>query len=253
MDSGSSKGSDRGASTAVKVVVIFGALLLAGAVAWIVGLHRDLATLKTESSRAIEAHLNTIQLQSQQVAALDALAVRVESFNREFGALSGNIKVGEGLDNNIEQVAKRDIPERAKQALAELEKNIAEIQQMAAKVREYERYLGTPVLVKRGDSHSAIARDYLVKEMGLPAKEADAVLKRTALAWELEPGNQVFSLYKDGLFLSTVTQGSAKRSPLMAQFSSRQAAADKIRALEERVRQLEAKQSAPVAAEPAVP
>jgi hypothetical protein len=53
---------------------------------------------------------------------------------------------------------------------------------MAATVKEYESYLGTPATVKRGDSHSELARAYLLESTTLTPKEADEIVKRTALA-----------------------------------------------------------------------
>lgn len=235
-------------SNVQKIVIIVLGVALLGALIWAVTGQYRLAQLHDESTKAIEAHLRTIKLQSQQVAALDSLAQRVEKFNRDFGAAVGRVQIGESLENNLKSLERRDIPAEAKKALDEFERNIADIQAMMAKVQEYERYLGSPIIVKRGDSHAQIAKAYLMNEAGLPAKDAEEAMKQTALAWELEPGNKVFNLYKDGLLLSTVTQGTAKRAPLMAQFAQRQAAAEKIRVLEEKTRALEAKCGAAAAA-----
>ena len=225
-------------------MVIVGAVglgLLVACLVYIVVLHRRLSDLQAESTREIAAHLQTIYLQTQQVDALDKLAVRIDRFNREFGASVGKLQMTDSLEADIKGLEKKHLPDDAKKTLEEFEQSATAIQEMAAKMRELEHYLGAPVVVRHGDSHSEIARRYLVEEAKLPPAEADQVLRRTALAWELEPGNQVFNLYHQGILLSTVTQGSAKRAPLMVQWAQRQAVNARIQELEEKVRALEAK------------
>jgi chromosome segregation ATPase len=116
---------------------------------------------------------------------------------------------------------------------------------MTAQLKEYQAYLGAPTQVKRGDSHSQLALDYLTKQAGLAQPQAEAVLRQTALAWDLEPGNQVYSLYRDGLLLTTVTQGTAARPPLLAQSAQRRALQAKAQGLEAQLRECEAKEKAP--------
>jgi hypothetical protein len=229
-------------------LAILGVLLIGAAVIYIAVLQKRLSALEAESTKTIQAHLKTLLLQTQQVEALDRLADRVDKFNRELGASVGRVRINENLETNIEALEqKTHLPEDAKKTLDELEQSAAAVKEMAAKMKEYERYLGAPTVVKGGDSHSQIARRYLLEEAKLSQQEADGVLKRTALAWELEPGNQVFNLYHEGLLLSTVTQGTARRAPLLVQWAQRQAAAAKVQELEEKVRLLETKVADPAA------
>lgn len=228
------------ATSKARTAAIAGGLLLIAAIAYIFVLHSQLSTLKSESSKTLEAHLKTIYLQTQQVDALDRLAVRIDRFNREFGASVGRISINGDIESSIQSLEqKAHVPEEAKKTLEEFEKSAAAIQEMSAKVKEYERFLGAPATVKRGDTHSQIVRAYLIDEAKLTPKEADEVLRKTALAWELEPGNQVFNLYHDGILLSTVTQGSAKRPPLMVQWTARHAILAHVQELEEKIRRLE--------------
>lgn len=225
-----------------KVILAVGAVLLVAALLYVAILHKQLSDLRTASSKVIEAHVQTIYLQAQQVQALDRLATRVDRFNRDFSASLGRLQVNDNLETNIKALEEKGhLPEDAQKSLDEFEKSIADIQAMTEKMKEFERYLGAPATVKRGDSHSQIARNYLVSEAKLTPQEADDVLKRTALAWELEPGNQVFNLYHDGILLSTVAQGTARRAPLMVQWSQRQAVTARIHELEDKLRTLEEK------------
>ncbi|HEY3446013.1 MAG TPA: hypothetical protein VGK67_06580 [Myxococcales bacterium] len=224
------------------------AALFLAALVWALMLRSQLG----EANQALEAHLKTIVLQTQQVEALDRLAVRIDRFNREFGASLGKLQMGSNLEADLKAMGdKPHVPEEAKKTLEEFEQSVAAIDSMAAKVKEYERYLGTPMAVQKGDTHSQLAKRYLLEEAKLSAAEADQVLRRTALAWELEPGNAVYNLFHEGLLLSTVTQGTAKRPPLMVQVAQRQAVQGRIQELEEKVRQLEARLASGGAAAPA--
>ena len=100
------------------------------------------------------------------------------------------------------------------------------------RMEELENAVGNPHVVGRGETHSEIVMNYLTTTAGLARDEADRVMKRTALIWELEPGNRVYNLYWKGVFLTTVTQGDAKRSPLVVQQHVRKATTDRIMALE---------------------
>lgn len=232
----------------LSVAVLSVALLAAGV--YIATLRGRLAEAQSEAGQAIEAHLKALALQSEQVEALDALARRVERFNREFGSSVGRLQVDENLEANLRALAQgAPAPEEARRALEEFEASAAEIAQMAATMKEFERYLGAPVTVKRGESHAQLARAYLLEQAALTPAEADAVLRRTALAWDLEPGNLVFNLYRDGVLLSTVTQGTARRSPLLAQWAKRRAGAARLQELEDKVRQLEQRLAGAASAE----
>ena len=181
-------------SRTTAIVGVVGILLLAAAAIYIGALHRSSPTLR-ESSRAIEAHVKTIYLQTQQVEALDRLAVRVDRFNHDFGASLGRLQVSDEPRGRHQgaQGEGPHLPDEAKKTLDEFEQSVAAIDEMSAKVKEYERYLGAPATVKRGDTHSQIvARATSSRRRSSRAQEADEVLKRTALAWELagQPGLQ---------------------------------------------------------------
>ncbi len=75
------------------------------------------------------------------------------------------------------------------------------------------RELPTPDIVSRGDSHLALAADYLVKNHGLSQKEAERLAQRSLLTNNIAPGMEVWHFYADGVYGTTVTQGTARVSP----------------------------------------
>jgi len=245
--------SGQAAPQARKLVIASG-VTFAAVLIWAIVVQVKYSDLRSDSARTIEAHVKTILLQNQQVEALDSLATRVDTFNRDFGATVGLLQVNESLAGNIEQMMqKTHLPDDAKKTLTEFERSIGAIREMGLKVKEYEHYLGSPAAVRSGDSHIVLARRYLVDEAKLSPQEAEAVLQRTALAWEIEPGNKVFNLYHDGLLLSTVTQGTAKSTPLFVQWSRRRVMTARLLELEGKVRALEAKLNPTAAAAPVPP
>ena len=73
--------------------------------------------------------------------------------------------------------------------------------------------LPTPTIAKRGDSHMKLAVEYLSKTHGVTEAEAKKLATRTLLTDQLAPGMEVWHFYADGVYASTVTQGTAKVSP----------------------------------------
>jgi Type II secretion system (T2SS), protein E, N-terminal domain len=197
-----------------------------------------------DATEAVDAHLKTIALQAQQVSALDKLAARVDQFNQEFGQSVGKVKL-EDIELGATRIDAKDLPPQVKRALDELEESATEIKSITAQLKEYQRYLGEPATVKRGDTHAQLALAYLTGQAGLAPKEAEQVLRHTALAWELEPGNQVFNLFHGGILLSTVTQGTAARSPLEAQWLKRRALQVREQQVEKKLKECEAGKSPP--------
>jgi hypothetical protein len=75
------------------------------------------------------------------------------------------------------------------------------------------RELPTPVIVRRGDTHLGLAADYLVKNHGLSQAEAERLAHRSLLTNNLAPGHEVWHFYAEGVYGTTVTQGTARVSP----------------------------------------
>ena len=88
-----------------------------------------------------------------------------------------------------------------------------QIEKLESEIAEVKSELPTPDIVARGDSHMGLATDYLVKTHGLPEDEAKALARRSLLTNNLAPGMEVWHFYADGVYGTTVTQGTARVSP----------------------------------------
>lgn len=99
----------------------------------------------------------------------------------------------------------------------ELKKINFMLDDLAALRKEMDRIessLSNPIKVQRGETHRSICQKYLKEEVKLDDKEIKSILNRTALFNSIIPKFFVYNLYKDGVFLTTVTQGEAKLSPM---------------------------------------
>lgn len=89
-----------------------------------------------------------------------------------------------------------------------------DIEALRSEMARIESSLSNPVKVRKGDTHKTICQRYLKDEMKLDDKEIKSILSRTALFGSIIPKFYVYNLYKDGVFLTTVTQGEAALSPM---------------------------------------
>jgi len=201
------------------------------------------------SERKVVDLLQLNALQTQRIDEYNRLADQVRNFNAQFGAKFGRISTIENLgDANSDLQKIRDnpnLPGGVDSLMDDFQATLDHVNYLGEKIQNLEKSLGKPHRVKTNETHADIALDYLVHEAGLPKDEAKRILKRTALIWELEPGNAVYNIYYDGVFLTTVTQGEAKSSPLVAQRRVREASSRRIAALEEQLRRLETPDSLP--------
>lgn len=88
-----------------------------------------------------------------------------------------------------------------------------EMQSLEDRIAELKEKLPTPDVVERGDSHLSMATDYLTNTHGFTKEEAEALAKRSLLTDNIAPGMEVWHFYADGVYGTTVTQGTAKVSP----------------------------------------
>ena len=96
-----------------------------------------------------------------------------------------------------------------------------DISQLQDHIDELKAELPTPDAVERGDSHMGMAVEYLSKTHGLDAKEAEALARRSLLTENIAPGMEVWHFYADGVYGTTVTQGTARISPYFLNVRSR--------------------------------
>jgi regulator of replication initiation timing len=98
------------------------------------------------------------------------------------------------------------------QSLLDTEKNTRDLERQIA---ELKAQLPAPSVVSRGDSHLGLAADWLAKNHGLEKAEAEKLARRSLLTENLAPGMEVWHFYADGVYASSVTQGTAKVSPYL--------------------------------------
>ena len=89
----------------------------------------------------------------------------------------------------------------------------AQINAMDDEIDELKEQLPTPDVVARGDNHLGLATEYLMQNHGLTKEDAGKVANRSLLTNNLAPGMEVWHFYVDGVYGTTVTQGTAKVSP----------------------------------------
>lgn len=89
-----------------------------------------------------------------------------------------------------------------------------DIDDLRKEMSRIESTLSNPIKVQKGETHRSICQRYLKDEVKLDDKQVRSILNRTALFNSLIPKFYVYNLYKDGVFLTTVTQGEASLSPM---------------------------------------
>jgi hypothetical protein len=87
-------------------------------------------------------------------------------------------------------------------------------------IRDLETRLGTPRLVRPGDTHFNMAYDFLISQTGRPDNEVRQILQQTRLQEPLLPGFKVWNFWLADGFCTFVTQGDA---PLTPEEAARQA------------------------------
>jgi len=137
------------------------------------------------------------------------------------------------------------------------------IKDLQQKVLQLEQRLpDTFVVAKKGDTHTALATNYLVSDAKLDEAKAKSLISKIDRTDELLPGNHVWFFYdpQQDTFRTYVTQGEAGQTPLAVRRAqqrrliaerdtaiterdqehvARQAAETEVAALEERKHQLE--------------
>ncbi len=220
----------RGGKTWLVVVLI---VVLVGVLA--------LSFLYYSSQKKVVDMLQLNALQAQRLEEFGKLSDEVRMFNSRFGTRFGEIKVlapADSVLSDISRIQGQNPPDAIDTLLTDFRSTAEKLAYLGDKIEKLEARLGSPYKVKANDSHAKLALDFLTKEAGLSPAEAQKVLKRTALIWELEPGNYVYNLYWKDIFLTTVTQGEAKRSPLVVQRRLRESTAQYIEELENQLRSL---------------
>ncbi len=152
---------------------------------------------------------------------------RIQQFNQKMEAL-GRKPVSfsqvflQGLSAEeeaaLDKMVKDEKDPSYRGVLGQVVEDFKKIRNLEAKVSDLESKLPNDgVEAKPGDTHMKLAKEYLVKEKGIPEPRAKELIARlNIMEASLEKGNRVHFYYdpaKD-FFGTWVSQGSAKRSPL---------------------------------------
>ncbi len=167
----------------------------------------------------LKAHKDRVDLATQD------MVQRIDTFNASRKEGDRAIEFSEIFSEDLNQ-AQRDI---LNQMLADekdvsyrslLERIIADLDQLRSlqeKIARLEqRITDKYVVAKAGDTHGALAMNYLRTDAGLDEAKAKEILAGVDRTDELVPGNKVWFAYdpEPASFRTYVTQGDAKISPL---------------------------------------
>lgn len=167
----------------------------------------------------LKAHKDRVDVATQD------MIQRIDTFNASRKEGDRTIQFSEIFSEDLNQ-AQRDI---LNQMLADekdvsyrslLERIIADLDQIRGlqeKISRMEQRLTDKyVVAKAGDTHGALAMEYLRTDAGLDEAKAKEVMAGVDRTDELVPGNKVWFAYdpEQGAFRTYVTQGDAKITPL---------------------------------------
>jgi hypothetical protein len=134
-------------------------------------------------------------------------------FNTATGKkLDGVLLTGRQADI-LEKMLEREKDVDTQGLLQEILDTRQQINALDDEIDDLKEQLPTPDVVSRGDSHLALATDYLMQNHGLTKEESQKVAERSLLTNNIAPGMEVWHFYVDGVYGTTVTQGTAKVSP----------------------------------------
>ena len=135
----------------------------------------------------------------------------------EFEARTGRkltgVQLSEGQASLLQTMLSKEDDISLKGLLQQILDTRDQITDLEDEIDALKRELPTPDVVGRGDTHLGLAAEYLVKNHGLSQSEAERLAHRSLLTNNLAPGMEVWHFYADGVYGTTVTQGTARVSP----------------------------------------
>jgi len=134
-------------------------------------------------------------------------------FEARTGRKLSGVELSEGQASLLQTMLSNEDDISLKGLLQQLLDTKDHITDLEDEIDAIKRELPTPTVVSRGDSHLGLATDYLVKNHGLSSSEAERLAHRSLLTNNLAPGMEVWHFYADGVYGTTVTQGTARVSP----------------------------------------
>ncbi len=136
-----------------------------------------------------------------------------QAFEQRYGKKLDGVQLSEGQAALLKTMLSAEMDVSLQGLLQALIDTRDDIEKLEQDIDDLKTQLPTPDVVSRGDAHLSLATDYLVKNHGLDKKEADRLARRSLLTDNLAPGMEVWHFYTDGVYATTVTQGTAKVSP----------------------------------------
>ena len=149
------------------------------------------------------------EIKQQQAEFLELSA----AFEQRYGKRLDGIELSDGQTSLLKTMLAAEEDVSLKGLLQALLDTHDVINELETKIDELKEQLPTPDIVARGDAHLDLAADYLTKNHGLDPKEASRLARRSLLTDNLAPGMEVWHFYTEGVYATTVTQGTAKVSP----------------------------------------
>lgn len=145
------------------------------------------------------------------------IAIFNEKFSNKYGVINStdDIITIKGRIHDIEE--SRLYQPNLDSIMNEFRQRVIAIEQINQKLNKLSKQIHSPWKVKKGDTHRKVSESFLINEMKLSPSETGEILNKTALIWDLEPGNYIYNVYYEGIYLTTVTQGEADISPFKAQ------------------------------------
>ena len=136
-----------------------------------------------------------------------------QAFEARYGKKLDGVELSDGQASLLKTMLSAEQDVSLKGLLQALLDTHDTIEELETRIDELKQQLPTPDIVSRGDSHLGLAAEYLTKNHGLDPKEADRLARRSLLTDNLAPGMEVWHFYTEGVYATTVTQGTAKVSP----------------------------------------
>jgi cell division protein FtsB len=173
------------------------------------GIVMEKDQLAGELGKAQSISASEGQIKQQQAEFLELS----QAFEARYGKRLDGVELTDGQANLLRTMLSAEQDVSLKGLLQALIDTHDTIDSLESRIDELKAQLPTPDIVGRGDSHLALATEYLTKNHGLDKKEADRLARRSLLTDNLAPGMEVWHFYTEGVYATTVTQGTAKVSP----------------------------------------
>ncbi|HJU83471.1 MAG TPA: hypothetical protein VJ600_04620 [Holophagaceae bacterium] len=172
---------------------------------------------KTQQADQTQADTSGLE---HKVAEADKAAQESQQLSQEQARqlTAAGLKAGENLQltdeqrHLLEQRVKDEKGATTQALLQAILDRDQEIKKLDAKVATLRAQLPKPHTAREDENHYALAMSFL-RGRGVPEEKARTLISKVNLMEELRPGWHVYQSYGNGVYMTTVTQGSADISP----------------------------------------